>query len=97
MKSMKQILIEITVDQALKVLGLSQSDARDANKLKQAYKSAAVKTHPDKGGRMLGFINWLAEQRQSFYIHNNAYKNGELVKCEEGDEFYKFLLNQRSN
>lgn len=50
MKNMKQILIEMTVDQALKVLGLSQSDARDANKLKRAYKSAAVKTHPDKGG-----------------------------------------------
>lgn len=47
---MKQILIEITVDQALKVLGLSQSDARDASKLKSAYKSASLKNHPDRGG-----------------------------------------------
>lgn len=56
---------------------------------------AAIDLVKYRGGRMLGFINWLTEQRQSFYIHNNAYKNGELVKCEEGDEFYKFLLNMK--
>lgn len=47
---MKKIFLEITRDQAVKVLGISQSDANDADKLKAAYRAASMKSHPDRGG-----------------------------------------------
>jgi len=46
----KTILLEMTADLALKALDISQSDARDASKLKAAYKAASLKNHPDRGG-----------------------------------------------
>lgn len=47
---MKRILLEITLDRALQVLGISATDANDPAKLKAAYRSASLKAHPDRGG-----------------------------------------------
>lgn len=47
---MRSILLEITMDQALKALNIDKMDARDASKLKSAYKAASLKNHPDRGG-----------------------------------------------
>lgn len=47
---LKRLLVEITFDQALKALNLSKSDVGDAAKIKQAFRQAALKAHPDKGG-----------------------------------------------
>ena len=38
------------MDQALKALDIDKMDARDAAKLKTAYKTASMKHHPDRGG-----------------------------------------------
>lgn len=47
---LKKILQEITVDAALKLFNLSSSDLSDPTKIKAAYRTAALKAHPDKGG-----------------------------------------------
>lgn len=44
------LLLEITYDEALKALSLTKSDASDADKLKQAFRKASLKAHPDMGG-----------------------------------------------
>ncbi|MGL4401632.1 MAG: SprT-like domain-containing protein, partial [Luteolibacter sp.] len=41
---------KLTVDQALKVLGLERTDLGDATKLKKAYRATAMDAHPDRGG-----------------------------------------------
>ena len=47
---LKKLLLEITFDQALKVLDFSKSDLGDEGKLKLAFRKAALFAHPDKGG-----------------------------------------------
>lgn len=47
---LRTILLEITLDQALKVLKITGSDANDATKLKAAYRQASIASHPDKEG-----------------------------------------------
>lgn len=47
---LKILLLEITFDQALKVLNYSKDDLGDEAKLKKAYRDATIKAHPDKGG-----------------------------------------------
>lgn len=47
---LKKLLLEITFDQALKVLDFSKSDLGDEGKLKLAFRKAALSAHPDKGG-----------------------------------------------
>jgi hypothetical protein len=44
------LLLEITYDEAIKALSLTKSDASDADKLKQAFRKASLKAHPDMGG-----------------------------------------------
>lgn len=47
---LKHILVELTVDQSLKILNLSNDDIGDAQKIKDAFRSASLKAHPDRGG-----------------------------------------------
>ena len=47
---LRRLLIEITFDDAVKVLSIDKSDISDESKLKLAFRTAALKSHPDKGG-----------------------------------------------
>lgn len=47
---LRKILWEITVDQALQVLNIDRSELSDESKLKMAFRTAALKSHPDRGG-----------------------------------------------
>lgn len=48
MKSFRQLLKEMTEQEALKILNLSSKP--DPDHLKKVYRSAAMKNHPDRGG-----------------------------------------------
>jgi curved DNA-binding protein CbpA len=47
---LRRILLEISLDDALQALNLTKSDLGDESKLKLAFRQAALKAHPDKGG-----------------------------------------------
>lgn len=53
MISFKQYFLEkdMSIDHALNVFGLSTNDLGDQDKIKQTFKSLAVKHHPDRGGK----------------------------------------------
>lgn len=51
MKTFKQFLLEMSTDDALKVFDL-QGKSYSQETLKQAYKTLALKHHPDKGGSL---------------------------------------------
>lgn len=46
---LKQLLLEITFDRALAVLGLSKNELTPEN-IKTAFRRASIKSHPDRGG-----------------------------------------------
>ena len=52
---LKRILVELTVDQSLQLLGLTKDDIGDKQKIKNAFRAAAINAHPDKGGSDAAF------------------------------------------
>ena len=68
---------KMAVEEALKVLELSAADARDAAKLKTAYRTASRKHHPDTGGdpEMMKKVNEAMEVLEKNAVNFKGPKN----------------------